>query len=88
LDPDFSYLYIRVAKSFFYVPREKLSPRPLAAEAANFEDVKGFHGQGVHNIVRRYNIFIFIIFFTYYVFHVRLASKKTGTVRKISGRFY
>jgi hypothetical protein len=27
------YLYIKAAKSFFNVPREKLSPRPLAAEA-------------------------------------------------------
>jgi hypothetical protein len=35
-----SYLYIKAAKSFFNVPREKLSPRPLAAEAVNFEDVK------------------------------------------------
>jgi hypothetical protein len=29
----YSYLYIKAAKSFFNVPREKLSPRPLAAEA-------------------------------------------------------
>jgi hypothetical protein len=45
-----SYLYIKAAKLFFNVPREKLSPRPLAAEADNLEDVKGFRGQGVHNI--------------------------------------
>jgi hypothetical protein len=42
-----SYLYIKAAKSFFNVPREKLSPRTLAAEAHNLEDVRG---QGVHNI--------------------------------------
>jgi hypothetical protein len=36
-----SYLYIEAAKSFFNVPREKLSPRPLAAEADNLEDIKG-----------------------------------------------
>jgi hypothetical protein len=29
-----SYRYIKAAKSFFNVPREKSSPRPLAAEAA------------------------------------------------------
>jgi hypothetical protein len=29
-----AYLYIKAAKSFFNVPREKLSPRALAAEAA------------------------------------------------------
>jgi hypothetical protein len=34
-----SYLYIKAAKSFFNVPREKLSPRPLAAEA---EQSRGF----------------------------------------------
>jgi hypothetical protein len=34
--------YIKAAKSFFNVPSEKLSPRPLA-------DVEGFRGQGVHN---------------------------------------
>jgi hypothetical protein len=45
-----SYLYIKAAKSFFNVRREKLSPRPLAAEADNLDDVKGFRGQGVHNI--------------------------------------
>jgi hypothetical protein len=28
-----SYLYIKAAKSLLNVPREKLSPRPLAAEA-------------------------------------------------------
>jgi hypothetical protein len=27
-----SYLYIKTMKSFFNVPRAKLSPRPLAAE--------------------------------------------------------
>jgi hypothetical protein len=41
---------IKTAKSFFNVSREKLSPRPLAAEADNLEDVTGFRGQGVHNI--------------------------------------
>jgi hypothetical protein len=44
------YLYIKAAKSFFNVPREKLSPRPLAAEVDNLKDVKGFRRQGVHNI--------------------------------------
>jgi hypothetical protein len=29
-----SYLYIKAAKSFFNVPIETLSPRPLAAEGA------------------------------------------------------
>jgi hypothetical protein len=42
------YLYIKAAKSFFNVPREKLSPRPLAAEVDNLKDVKGFRRQGVH----------------------------------------
>jgi hypothetical protein len=42
-----SYLYIKAAKSFFNIPREKLSPRPLAAEADNLEDIKGFRGEGV-----------------------------------------
>jgi hypothetical protein len=45
-----SHLYIEAAKSFFNVPREKLWPRPFAAEAANLEDIKGCRGQGVHNI--------------------------------------
>jgi hypothetical protein len=45
-----TYLYIKVAKSFLNVPRDKLSPRSLAAEANNLEDVKRFRGQGVHNI--------------------------------------
>jgi hypothetical protein len=45
-----SYLYIKAAKSFFNVPREILSPRPLAAETDNLEDVKRFRGQGVDNI--------------------------------------
>jgi hypothetical protein len=27
-----SYLYIKAAKSYFHEPREKLSPRPLAAK--------------------------------------------------------
>jgi hypothetical protein len=40
-----SYLYIKAAKSFFNVPREKLSARPFAAEQDNFEHVKGFRGQ-------------------------------------------
>jgi hypothetical protein len=44
-----SYLYIKAAKSFFNVLREKLWPRPLAARHNNLEDVKGFRGQGVHN---------------------------------------
>jgi hypothetical protein len=42
-----SYLYIRAAKSFFNVPREKSSPRPVAAETEQSEVVKGFCGQGV-----------------------------------------
>jgi hypothetical protein len=46
----YSYLYVKAAKSFFNLPREKLSLRPLAAEAANLGGVKGFRGQGVHNI--------------------------------------
>jgi hypothetical protein len=41
------YLYIKAAKSLFNVRREKLSPRPLTAEAGQF---RGFRGQGVHNI--------------------------------------
>jgi hypothetical protein len=41
---------IEAAKSFFNIAREKSSPRPLAAEADNLEDVKGLRGQGVHNI--------------------------------------
>jgi hypothetical protein len=44
-----SCLYIKAAKSFFNVLREKLWPRPLAAEADNLENVKGFRGQGVNN---------------------------------------
>ncbi|KAJ3626800.1 hypothetical protein MTP99_017268 [Tenebrio molitor] len=32
------------------IPREKLSLRPLTAGQDNFENVKGFRGQGVHNI--------------------------------------
>jgi hypothetical protein len=43
-------MYIKAAKSFFNVPREKLPPRPLAAEADNLEDVEGIRGPGVHNI--------------------------------------
>jgi hypothetical protein len=35
-----SYLYIKAAKSFFNVPREKLSPRPLRPRQINLEDVK------------------------------------------------
>jgi leucyl aminopeptidase len=38
-----SYLYVKAAKSFFNGPREKLSPRPLAAEADNLEDRKFFY---------------------------------------------
>jgi hypothetical protein len=45
-----NHLYIKAAKSFFNVLREKLSPRPLAGEANNPEDVKVFPGQGVHRI--------------------------------------
>jgi hypothetical protein len=44
-----NHLYIKAAKSFFNVPRDKLPPRPLAAEADNPEDVKVFPGQGVHH---------------------------------------
>jgi hypothetical protein len=39
-----SNLYIKATKSFFKVVREKLSPRPLAAEVDNLKDVKGFRG--------------------------------------------
>ncbi|KAH0809036.1 hypothetical protein GEV33_013756 [Tenebrio molitor] len=35
-----SYLYIKATKSFFNVSREKLSPRPLATEQDNLEDIK------------------------------------------------
>jgi hypothetical protein len=46
---------MKAAKSFFEVPREKLSPRPLAAEADNLEeDVKGFRGQGVQPKICNY----------------------------------
>jgi hypothetical protein len=38
-----SYLYVKAAKSFFSGLREKLSPRPLAAEADNLEDRKFFY---------------------------------------------
>jgi hypothetical protein len=47
----YSYLYIKAAKSYFDEPREKLSPRSLAAEANSLEIVKGFRSQGVHNIL-------------------------------------
>jgi leucyl aminopeptidase len=43
--------YIKAAKSYFDEPREKLSPRSLAAEAHNLQIVKGFRSQGVHNIL-------------------------------------
>jgi hypothetical protein len=33
---DTSYLFIKAAKSYFDEPREKLSPRPLAAETRQF----------------------------------------------------
>jgi hypothetical protein len=48
-----TYLYIKAAKLFFNIPREKLSPRPLAAEVGNLEDVKKFRRQSVHNIFGR-----------------------------------
>jgi hypothetical protein len=35
-------MYIKAAKLFFNVLREKLSPRPLAAESDNLEEVKDF----------------------------------------------
>jgi hypothetical protein len=38
------------AKSFFNVPTEKLSPRQLEPRQDNLEVVKGFRGQGVHNM--------------------------------------
>jgi hypothetical protein len=39
-----SCLYIKVAKSFFNVPRGKLSPRPLVRPRLdNLEDVKAVH---------------------------------------------
>jgi hypothetical protein len=41
---------IKAAKSFFNVPKEKLSPRPLAAGQDNLEYVKGFRDHGIHNI--------------------------------------
>jgi hypothetical protein len=37
-----SYLYTKAAKSFFKIPREKLSSRPLAAEAAIAKMLKDF----------------------------------------------
>jgi hypothetical protein len=45
------YLYIKDAKSFFDVPREKLSPRPFRPRQDNLKVVKGFHSHGVHNIL-------------------------------------
>jgi hypothetical protein len=38
-------MYIKAAKLFFNVLREKLSPRPLAAESDNLEEVKDFAGK-------------------------------------------
>jgi hypothetical protein len=49
------YTYIKGAKSFFDVPREKLSPRPLRPRQDNLKVVKGFHvgfrSHSVHNIL-------------------------------------
>jgi hypothetical protein len=51
LFPSNSYLYIKAANWFFKVPKEKLSPRPLAAQQDNLENVKGFRSQGVYNVL-------------------------------------
>jgi hypothetical protein len=64
------YFYIKVVKSFFNVPREKLSPRLLAAESDNLEDVKGFRGQAVHN------------FFVLFVIIIKRTSKIYFTVNE------
>jgi hypothetical protein len=48
-----SYLHIKAAKSFFNVPREKLSPRPLAAEAAISRMLKDFATNDVYFNGRR-----------------------------------
>jgi hypothetical protein len=42
---------IKDAKSFFDVPREKLSPRPFRPRQDSLKVVKGFRSYGVHNIL-------------------------------------
>jgi hypothetical protein len=45
-----SYLYIKAAKLFFNVPREKNVVEAACGRADNLEDVKVFRGQAIHNI--------------------------------------